>query len=396
MPTRLRPPFAAAAALLVAEAVALLLRPRGRPVPVDVAPRDYFSPDELRRARRFRAGQRRLLAVATATEFGVLVLAARRPPRRLLAAGGAATGAALSAALLVAGLPTGAASRARGRAVGLVTQGWGGWAADTAKRLAIDAGLAAAGGALLATGARRFGPRWWIPGSAAVVAFGVLGSTVAPVLLDPVFNRFTPLPPGPLRDEVLGLAERAGVRVGEVYEIDASRRTSAANAYVTGLGPTKRVVLFDTLLRDFTPAEVSFVIAHELAHQRFRDVTRALVLLAAVAPVGTYAVAKVAERIAPTREPAALVPATALASGLLTPALAVVANQLSRAIEVRADRFAMELTGDPRAVIDFQRRIAVQNVADPHPPRWVRALLGSHPTTIERIGHALAAERAAA
>ena len=85
---------------------------------------------------------------------------------------------------------------------------------------------------------------------------------------------------------MLALAERAGVRVGEVYEVDASRRTTAVNAYVTGLGPTKRVVLFDTLLRDFPAAEVNLVVAHELGHVRFRDVARGMGLLAVVAPVG--------------------------------------------------------------------------------------------------------------
>jgi STE24 endopeptidase len=217
------------------------------------------------------------------------------------------------------------------------------------------------------------------------------------VVLDPLFNRFTPLPHGRLRGEVLGLAERAGVRVKEVYEVDASRRTTAANAYVTGLGPTKRVVLFDTLMRDFTPAEVRFVIAHELAHQRFRDVPRGLAFLALVAPLGALATAELAERLVPAgARPAALVPATALAATALSPPLAAIGNQLSRAVETRADRFALGLTGEPDAVIEFHRRIAVQNVAEPEPPRWVRAVFGTHPTTLERIGQALAAERAAA
>jgi STE24 endopeptidase len=387
---------------MVAEAAALLLRPRDRPAPVDVAPRDYFSPAELGRAHDYRAGQLWLLAARLAVELGVLVLVVRRPPQRLLAArrpaaAGAAAAAAVSAGLVVATLPVAAVSRRRGRAVGLVTQSWGGWAGDVAKSLAIDAVLAGAGGGLLALGVQRLGPRWWIPGSAAVVGFGVLASTAAPVLLDPIFNRFTPLPEGPLRAQVRELADRAGVHVGEVYEVDASRRTTAANAYVNGLGPTKRVVLYDTLLRDFTPAEVRLVIAHELAHQRFRDVPRGLVYLALVAPFGVLAVARLGERLAPAgheRGPAA-VPATALASALLAPAVGAISNQLSRAVEARADRFAIELTGDPRAQVGFQRRIAVKNVAEPDPPAWVRVVLGTHPTTMQRISQALALERAA-
>jgi STE24 endopeptidase len=214
-------------------------------------------------------------------------------------------------------------------------------------------------------------------------------------VLDPLFNRFTPLPPGELRSDVLDLARRADVRVGEVYMVDASRRTTAANAYVTGLGPTKRVVLYDTLLRDFAPAEVRLVVAHELAHQHFRDVPRGVLFLAVVAPFGMLAVARLAERLVPAGQErgAAVVPAVALSAALLVPAVTAISNQLSRAVETRADAFAMRLTGDPGALVEFQRRIAVQNVADPDPPRVVRLLLGTHPTTMQRIGHALAVER---
>jgi STE24 endopeptidase len=403
VPTRLRLPFAVASALVVAEAAALLLRPRDRPVPVDVAPRDYFSAGELETARRYQHGQRRLYVARAAVQLGVLGLLVRRPPRPLLGsrravATGAATAAALAVGLTAATLPITVLSRRRGRAVGLITQGWGGWAADVVKSTAIESILTAGGGALLVSGARRLGRRWWLPGAGVLVGFGALGSTIAPVLLDPLFNRFTALPEGSLRADVLALAERAGVRVGEVYDVDASRRTTAANAYVTGLGPTKRVVLFDTLVRDFTEAEVRLVIAHELGHQRFRDVTRALVFLGVVAPFGTLAVARLGERLTPAGEErgAALVPATALAAALLAPALTIASNRLSRAVEVRADRFAVELTGDAPSLVDFHRRIAVQNVADPDPPRWVRILMGTHPTTMERIGHALALERGSA
>jgi STE24 endopeptidase len=386
---------------VVAEVAARLLRPRDRPVPVDVAARDYFSDAELEKARRFRRGQLRLRAARTVLELAALTALVRRPPAPLLRAprpvlGGAAAAAAMSAGGTILTLPIAAAARRRADKVGLVTQGWGGWAVDLAKGLAIESVLAAGGGALLVAGARRFGRLWWLPGSGAAIAFSILGSTIAPVLLDPIFNRYTPLPDGELRRDVLGLASRAGVRVGEVFEVDASRRTTAANAYVAGLGPTKRVVFFDTLLRDFTPGEVRFVVAHELGHQRFRDVTRGLAYLAVVAPTGLLAVATLADALTPPGEEAgpALVPAVTLASSLFVPLLAPAANRLSRGLEVRADRFAIEMTHDASTLIEFHRRITLSNVADPHPPKWVRALFGTHPSTVERIGHALAAERA--
>ena len=125
---------------------------------------------------------------------------------------------------------------------------------------------------------RRYPRTWWLPAAAGSVAFGAVLAALAPVVLDPIFNDFTPLPEGETRADVLELARAAGVKVGEVYSVDASRRTTAANAYVTGLGPTKRVVLFDTLLDRYSRDEVRMVVAHELAHVRHRDVPRGVAL----------------------------------------------------------------------------------------------------------------------
>jgi STE24 endopeptidase len=260
---------------------------------------------------------------------------------------------------------------------------------------AIDAALVAAGGGLLVLAMRRFGRRWWVPAAAGVVAFGVALTYLSPIVLDPLFNRFQPLERGELRRDVLALADRAGVQVGEVYVMDASRRTTAANAYVAGLGTTKRVVLYDTLVRDFSPDEVRLVIAHELGHVHYSDVPRGLLYLAVVAPLGLLAAARLGERLAPPGSlgTAAAVPAVVLAVSLMQPALTMVSNQLSRSVEARADRYALELTREPEALIAFQQRIAVQNVSDPAPPAWWRFLMGTHPTTMERIGQALAVEQ---
>jgi STE24 endopeptidase len=183
---------------------------------------------------------------------------------------------------------------------------------------------------------------------------------------------------------VLDLAARARVRVGSVLTVDASRRTTAANAYVTGLGPTKRVVLFDTLLEHFSRDEVRLVIAHELAHVRERDVLRGLAFAAATAPAGALAVARLADRLAPA--PGGRAAALALAASIVGTPVGLLSRGLSRRIEARADTFALELTDAPDASIAFERRIALRNLADPDPPAWVRALLGTHPSVVERIG----------
>lgn len=393
MRPRLRLPVALLSALVAAEAAALLLRPREpipRPQPVEA--RDYFSAQQIEKGESFRAGQRTLFLLRLGIEGAALILVVRAAPeigrlRRRPVLAGAAAGAALSVALTAITLPVSAVSRERARDVGLVTQSWAGWAGDVAKSEAIGATFAAAGGALLVFGMRRFGRRWWIPGAAVVVAFGVLTTYGGPVVLDPVFNRFTPLPEGKVRSAVLELAGEAGVDVGQVYSMDASRRTTAANAYVAGLGSTKRVVLYDNLLEEFSFEEVRLVVAHELAHVANRDVPNGLLYLAIVAPFGMFAVARLGEALG-ARPGARAIPATALAMAVVVPAVTSVSNQLSRRVEARADADAMRLTGVPATQVAFQRRIAVTNVADPDPPRWAHALFGTHPTTLERIGAA--------
>jgi STE24 endopeptidase len=312
------------------------------------------------------------------------------PHQRPLAAG-ALGGAALSLALTAAPLPLSALMRKRALDAGLATQPWRGWASDVAKSSAIGAVLAGGGAALALALMRRYGERWWIAGAAGSVAVGTAFTFAGPVVLDPIFNRFTPLPAGELRNDVLELAAAAGVRVKNVYEVDASRRTTAANAYVNGLGATKRVVLYDTLLRSFTREEARLVVAHELAHVHYRDVPHGLVGLALATPASMLAVARLTSRLdrSPRPGPATL-PALALASGIVSSVATTVSLQLSRAIERRADAFSLSLTGAPEAFISFSRRITLQNLGDPDPPRVLAALLGSHPSTIERIGIAKA------
>ncbi len=304
-------------------------------------------------------------------------------------AGGAATAAGLAVALSLPALPFRIIARKRGIAVGLVTQSWRGWAADLLKGGTIETALAAgAGGAAVAL-TRRFPRTWWLPASVGSVLFGAGLAALAPVVLDPVFNDFTPLPEGETRSDVLELARAAGVKVGEVYSVDASRRTTAANAYVAGLGPTKRVVLFDTLLDRYSRDEVRVVVAHELAHVRNRDVVRGVAYAALVAPAVALAVQRVSWELSPERGTAAALPALALAAILVGAPTGLIGNRMSRAIERRSDAYSLELTRAPDAFISFERAIAVQNVADLEPPRWLTSLLATHPPTAERIGAAV-------
>ena len=383
-------------ALAAAEGGVRLLSPRERPIePARIDLHSYFSQAEIDRGARFARPQLALGMARAAIEVGSLTLLVSRFPGRLSGpfkrpvAAGAATAAGLAVALSLPPLPLRAVARRRGLAVGLVTQSWRGWAADLLKATAIETVLAAgAGGAAVAI-MRRYPRGWWLPAATGSVLFGAGLAALAPVVLDPLFNDFTPLPEGQTRSDVLELAAAAGVTVGEVFSVDASRRTTAANAYVAGLGPTKRVVLFDTLLDRYSRDEVRVVVAHELAHVRNRDVPRGVLYAALVAPAAGLAVQRMSWALSPERGSAAALPALALAAALVGAPTGVIGNRLSRAIERRSDAYSLTLTGAPEAFISFERAIALQNVADLEPPRWLISLLATHPPTAERIGAAV-------
>jgi STE24 endopeptidase len=395
------------AAVVVAEAAAWLLRPRDVVQPVHAEEDAYFSHQELVKARDYASGQRLILAGSLMAEGAVLVLLATGRPaatRRVLerlgarpALGGVAAAAGLSALLAVVTVPFGVAAHERSADVGLSTQSLGSWTVDWSKATAIGAVLAGGVGTAALALMRRFGSRWWIPGSAGVLAGAAILTWLAPVVLAPLFNKFEPLEPGQARSDVLELAERAGVDVGQVYRVDASRRTTAINAYVNGLGSSKRVVLYDTLLDDLNRGERNAVVAHELGHVEGNDIQRGLGFVAIATPLALIFASGVAGAIARRQgaEPGqpAYLPAFALAIAATSFVIGIAGNQLSRGVEARADTFSLELTDDPKGMIELQQQLADRNVADPDPPDAFSFLFGSHPPTIERIGTALAWEQ---
>jgi Zn-dependent protease with chaperone function len=397
----------AVAAVVVAEAAAWLLRPRDVIEPVHADEGAFFTQGEIAEARDYRSGQRLIFVGSLAAEGVLLVLLASgrpAPVRRGLerlgerpALGGAAAAAGLSVAVAVVTLPFGIAAHERSVDVGLSTQGIGDWAVDWLKATGIGAVLAGAVGTAALALIRRFGGRWWIPGSVAVVAAAAVFTWLAPVVLEPVFNKFEKLEPGKARDDVLELGDKAGIDIGEVYRVDASRRSTAINAYVNGLGPSKRVVLYDTLLNDLNRSERRSVIAHELAHVHGHDIRRGLLFLAIVTPLSLIAAFGLAGAIArrgggePGRPD--FLPALAIGIAVVSFAVGVAGNQLSRRVEARADTFALQLTDDPKGLIELQEELTKRNISDPDPPAVVRFLLGTHPTTMQRIGEALAWEQ---
>lgn len=399
----------ALAAVAVALLAAWLLAPTDllAPVPVDAA--DWFGAAQLERARDFRHGQTLLFLGGLAAQLALIVLLVVGRPRwtrraleragRHPLAFGAIAAAGIYLAVQLAVLPFAAVGHLRARDVGLSTQAFLPWLGDLTLSWAIGTLLAAAAGAAVIGLARRFGSRWWIPGSAFVVVAAVALTWLAPTVIAPLFDRYERLQPGQAREDAQRIASRAGIEVGGIYRVDASNRTSGINAFVDGLGGTKRIVLYDTLVdgNGLDRAARRAVIAHEIAHAERNDIPRGLLWVAIAVPLALLAAARLADRLAPGRDSSrglpVWLPAVALSVMLAATVLQVIGNGLSRAVESRADVRALELTGDPQAMIRLQRALSTRNLGDPSPPTLQSLLLSTHPSTDERIGVALAWER---
>jgi STE24 endopeptidase len=238
---------------------------------------------------------------------------------------------------------------------------------------------------------------WWISCWAGLVAAGVVTAWAAPVVLLPLFFRFVPLPDGPLRERLLALAAKAGVPALGVFEWRTSDRTSRANAALTGIGRTRRIILSDTLLGDYKLEEVEAVLAHEVAHHVNQDIWKGLAVDAA-AVLGALLAADAALRAAAglaglqgLADPAGL-PVAGLAMTAAGWLAAPLQNAVSRAHERSADRAALELTRNPDAFVSAMRRLGVRNLAEQSPALLTRLFFHTHPPIGERIAFASAWE----
>ncbi|MGC9667265.1 M48 family metallopeptidase [Planosporangium sp. 12N6] len=301
------------------------------------------------------------------------------------------------------GLPFAALRQHVLRRYGLSTQGWGGWAVDLLKAYAISAVIGAVVLVVFYT-VTHLAPRWWWAfGAAGAAGLTVLLTFVFPVLIEPVFNRFTPLEPGQLRSDLIAMADRDGVPVSDVLVADASRRTRAVNAYVSGLGPTRRIVVYDTLLREAPPTEVESVVAHELGHAKDGDVVTGTLIgalgsaavVCALYLLGSWTGLLRRAGVESLAEPrgVALLLAVAAVVGLVA---GPVQNAVSRRIEARADRHALALTRDPATFEAMQARLSLVNLGDPDPNPVEYTLFASHPSTVQRMAAARAWSRTGA
>lgn len=238
---------------------------------------------------------------------------------------------------------------------------------------------------------RKLPSGWPFAAAGFLIAMTVVLVVVYPLVYEPLFNRFTPVDAA-TRDRIVALADKAGVTIDRVLVADASRRTTKLNAYVSGLGATKRVVLYDTLLASSPPAEVDLIVAHELGHVVHRDVLRGT-LLACAGAAGFVALAWVLLGrpgvlgmigASGPGDPKSL-PFLALMLSVATLATLPVANGFSRSIEANADRFAVRLTDEAQVAVDTEVSLARRNIADLAPNPVIRWLFFTHPATMERI-----------
>ena len=382
----------------------------------DVAPArltDWFDPGELARNRDYRRGVWTMavigIPIGAAATVAVALLGGQWRPLVVRAArarywrAGALTGAGISVATFLAGLPLSGARFAWGRDHGIVTQSVPGWAADLGKGLGVSVVVGGLVGSGAAVAIGRLPRTWWVALAGGVGALVYLMSLLSPLLLEPLFQKTEPLRDERLSAQILDIAHRAGVQADDVKVNDASTRTTAANAYVSGLGGSRHVVLYDTLLRDFPEDQVRMVVAHELAHVERHHVLKGSTWGAALAvPACLLIFAVVGWRTGFGRpgtgasgcdvvvRRVAIAAATAAVIGA---ASAPLSNWVSRAYEREAEWRGLQLAGDPQAAIGLQQGLVAKSLGVPDPPAGIRVWFGSHPTALERIGMALRAER---
>jgi len=376
---------------------------------------EAFSNEEIASCVAYAKPRQRWGLAAFAVDALLLAaLALSGPGRRLVAwfaglAGGFVPGRAALAVTLVVlaqalvSLPFSLRALRQDRRAGLATQGLGKFMVDWLKARGIGLVLMVLPVAALVLAARYrpIGYPWSAAavGALLVVVLAMLG----PVVFEPLFNRFVPLAPGPLRERVLRMAADMRVPVRDVLVSDASRRTTRVNAYVSGVGRTRRVVVYDTLLErgseEPVPArredEVALVLAHELAHVAHRDVLWGTVAGALLTGAGVLVVNWLLE-LTWTED---LLHVSGLGDPLVAPGLLLlgavggllaspVASAVSRWAEARADWTALEVSRDPVTAVAVERRLALENRADLRPNRLLVAVFASHPPTMARIAQA--------
>jgi STE24 endopeptidase len=276
---------------------------------------------------------------------------------------------------------------------GMSTQSVQGWARDFLKGFVLSLVLEAAAITLIYA-LLAFQPlTWWVWVAVVMLFFSVIMANLAPILIFPLFYKFTPLPEGELTQRLLALMQRASTRVRGVYTMQMSNKTTAANAALMGLGNTRRVVLGDTMLDRYTVDEIEVVLAHELGHHVHRDIWKLIVSQAILTLGGLYIAnlllhGVVARGFYTSLTDAATLPVFFLLMGVFGLVVMPISNGYSRLIEYQADEYALQSTGKVEQFKSAMTRLANQNLSEIEPSPIVEFLFYSHPSIGKRLRHA--------
>jgi STE24 endopeptidase len=275
----------------------------------------------------------------------------------------------------------------------LSNERFGAWLRDRIKALGVGLIFGSVGALILYTLMTASHEWWWLT-AGLIFAVIVVGLTqLAPVLLLPLFYRLKPLDRETLKMRLLALADRSGARVLGAYEWGLGEKTKKANAALTGLGATRRILVSDTMLAEYSDDEIEVVLAHEIAHHVHGDIWKGILFESALIVAGFYLASRVLAALGGAAglrgvDDVAGLPLLLLAAGAVSIVMVPVAHAMSRAFERRADRFALELTQNPVAFISAMRRLGAQNLAEEDPSRVVQWLFYSHPPMAARIAAA--------
>jgi STE24 endopeptidase len=285
----------------------------------------------------------------------------------------------------------------RQHAYGLSDQRFGKWAGDWLKGVALS-GLGLALVLWIPYLLLRRSPRrWWLYAGLATIPLATFLLVISPIWIEPLFNDFGPMKDRVLEGRILRLAERAGIPGGRVYEVNKSVDTKTVNAYVTGVGATKRIVLWDTLLGKLTPDQVAFVVAHEMGHYVLHHVLAVIIVITALVTGSLYVVHRLAGKLIARYShrfgftqlsDVASFPLLLLLGGIVSFGATPLVLAFSRHQEHEADRFALELTRDNRAGATTFVRLQEENLNVPRPGRFYMFWRGSHPSLGDRVDFA--------
>jgi STE24 endopeptidase len=263
------------------------------------------------------------------------------------------------------------------------------WLADEVKEMGLGLVLGTGLVVVIYLFIHAFPQTWWLLAFAFVALLSVVMTRLAPVLILPLFFKLKPINDPALRQRLLSLAERCQTRVKDVFQIDFSNKLSTGNAMLMGWGNTRRIAISDTLLTNYTPEEIEVIMAHELGHQRHKDIARLIIAQSALMLLGFYLINLTLNWAAPKLDldgvsDVAALPLLALVLAAFSLLLAPLVNAYSRRLEEAADNYALAATDNPDAFTSMLTRLTDQNLTESEPSRWAEFMFYDHPPYYKR------------